>query len=103
MGVSLVEGDGVTVLPDLCRKAPPRAAIIVVYHTHVANQFSDTLKHGLTAAIQKRGAQRNVGNLYNHMGDDLLHLDLIIDGVDDNYVVGQPNGHGRWFDWILPQ
>lgn len=99
---SLVEGDGVGVLPDLASKAP-RDTIIVVFHTHVANQFSDVLKHDLTATIQKIGAQRNVAHLYNNMWDQLLHLDLIIDGVEDNYVVGQTDGHGRWFDWIQPQ
>ena len=75
----------------------------MVFHTHVANQFSDVLKHDLTATIQKIGAQRNVAHLYNNMWDQLLHLDLIIDGVEDNYVVGQTDGHGRWFDWIQPQ
>lgn len=39
---------------------------------------------------------------YNNVQDTgVLHLDSFINGEECNEVIGEIDGHGRWFDWEL--
>lgn len=96
----LIEGDGVALLPDIA-KSIPRDAVICVFHTHVANQFTQQVKARLFDEISTIGEERDIFHLYNNMWDRHLHLDYHIDGRAYSHTVGETDGHGRWFSWNL--
>lgn len=97
----LVEGDGVSLLPDIVEQVP-QDSILCIFHTHVANQIPEDSKKGLLKNIRTIGAKRDVFHLYNNIWDiGKLHLDYFINGTEFNEIVGETDGHGRWFDWNL--
>ncbi len=96
--VHLIEGDGVMLLPQIVQQIPQDSAVCI-YHTHVANQIPDKVKHSLTEHVRKIGSLRDTFHLYNNMWDRDLHLDSIIDGIEYNERIGETDGHGRWFTW----
>ncbi|WP_089744379.1 DUF2332 domain-containing protein [Gracilibacillus ureilyticus] len=100
--VELLEGDGIALLDGVVETLPDNA-LIGIFHTHVANQFPEELKHQLLEKVQKIGAGRDIFHLYNNMWDRKLHLDYFIDGVEHNQVIGETDGHGRWFEWRLQE
>jgi len=98
--VELLEGDGVALLTDVM-KGVPDDTLIGIFHTHVANQIPEKSKRILIEKIQKMGENRDVFHLYNNMWDRKLHLDYFIDGVDYKEIIGEADGHGRWFEWNI--
>lgn len=98
---TLIEGNGVALLPDITAKISEESALCV-FHTHVANQFSSQDKAALEAYIQKLGGERDVFHMYNNMSDTNLHLDAYIDGKAHRSTLAQTDGHGRWFRWLQP-
>ncbi|UJL47693.1 DUF2332 domain-containing protein [Virgibacillus sp. NKC19-16] len=98
--LNLIEGDGVALLPEIIKEIPKDSAIIV-FHTHVANQFSNQDKLMLLEEIRNMGKERDTFHLYNNMWDGELHLDYYLDGNEHNFIVGETDSHGRWFTWNL--
>ncbi len=96
--VELVEGDGIRILDSLAADTPSRSALCI-FHTHVANQFSEEDKELLLACIRRIGQERDVFHLYNNMRDAKLHLDYVVDGVASSLTLAETDGHGRWFRW----
>ncbi|GGF19887.1 hypothetical protein GCM10010954_18320 [Halobacillus andaensis] len=100
--MQLIEGDGVELLPSIARKIP-KGSTLCVFHTHVANQMKDSAKEKLLDHIEAIGRERNVVHLYNNIADTKLHLDLFVNKGREEYVVGETDGHGRWFTWEITQ
>lgn len=98
--IKLIEGDGVGLLPEVVDSLPKESPICI-FHTHVANQIPERLKHELLATIKTIGQKRDVFHLYNNMWDRKLHLDYYLDGKVYTNTVGETDGHGRWFEWNL--
>ncbi len=99
--VKLVEGDGISLLPDIVEQVPTDT-ILCIFHTHVANQIPEDLKRKLLDNVRAIGDTRDVFHLYNNISDiGKLHLDYFINGTEFNEVIGDTDGHGRWFDWNL--
>jgi hypothetical protein len=98
--VRLIEGDGVALLPAIANQIR-EDAVICIFHTHVANQIPDHIKHELERQIKEIGAKRDVFHLYNNMWDRDLHIDYYIHGNEYCETVGETEGHGRWFSWKL--
>lgn len=97
---TLIEGDGVALLPQIAQRIAADSTLCV-FHTHVANQIPDEVKHKLLDTIRHIGGARDVFHIYNNMWDRYLHLDYFIDGTEYNVTVGETEGHGRWFTWEL--
>ncbi|MGG4267000.1 DUF2332 domain-containing protein, partial [Peribacillus simplex] len=57
--VKLIEGDGVSLLSEIAKQIP-EDSVICVFHTHVANQISESIKHKLVEQIKEIGAKRDV-------------------------------------------
>lgn len=76
-------------------------AVICIFHTHVANQIPEQVKHKLEKQIQEIGAKRDVFHLYNNMWDRDLHIDYYISGNKYRETIGETEGHGRWFSWKI--
>jgi hypothetical protein len=98
--LTLIEGDGVQLLPELVSQISKDYAVCV-FHTHVANQMPKETKEKLFAEIEELGKGRDIFHIYNNMKDRDLHLDYYIDGKEHCKVVGQTDGHGRWFTWEM--
>ncbi|MBC6973157.1 DUF2332 domain-containing protein [Bacillus sp. Xin] len=98
--VKLIEGDGVALLSSIAEQVP-EDSVICIFHTHVANQISESKKHNLVEKVKDIGAKRDVFHLYNNMWDRDLHLDYFINGKEYNETVGETDGHARWFSWRL--
>lgn len=98
--VELIEGDGVTLLSGLVETIP-KDSVICIFHTHVANQMAEDIKHELKEKINRIGSQRDIFHIYNNMWDRKLHLDYFMDGLEFNETVGDTDGHGRWFEWNI--
>ncbi|WP_077325233.1 DUF2332 domain-containing protein [Virgibacillus siamensis] len=96
--VELIEGDGVELLPNVVESLP-KDTVICIFHTHVANQLPNAVKQDLMEKVKKLGSSRDVFHLYNNMWDRQLHLDSFIDGVENTQIIGETDGHGRWFEW----
>lgn len=95
-----IEGDGVSLLPELIKQIP-NSSMICVFHTHVANQIPDTLKYQLQETIRNFGQIRNIAHIYNNMWDRDLHIDSYINGIEKTEIAAETDGHGRWFSWKL--
>ncbi|GAK00764.1 LOW QUALITY PROTEIN: hypothetical protein JCM19055_3878 [Geomicrobium sp. JCM 19055] len=96
----LIEADGVSYLSSLVEKCPSHSTVCV-FHTHVANQFNESLKQQLEETVNDLGATRNLFHVYNNMRDSKLRIDSYIDGTKETHVIGETDGHGRWFEWLL--
>jgi len=97
--IQLIEGDGITLLPEIARGLP-RDSVTVVFHTHVANQIPTADKHELTERIAALGEGRDIFHLYNNMWDaGRLHLDYYLAGNAYHEILAETDGHGRWFQW----
>ncbi|WP_175477899.1 DUF2332 domain-containing protein [Halobacillus alkaliphilus] len=97
----LVEGNAVELLEDLVATVPENETLCI-FHTHVANQLSHSMKKDLLYKIRQIGKRRNVFHIYNNMDDQKLHVDAIINQKEQRHTIGQIDGHGRWFEWQPP-
>lgn len=98
--VTLIEGDGIALLPHIIEQVPTDTAICI-FHTHVANQLSKDAKEKLIDTIKDIGKERDVFHLYNNIWDAHLHLDYFIDSKEYNETVAETDAHARWFNWKL--
>jgi hypothetical protein len=100
--IDYFEGDGVELLPHQIRKIPESDAVCI-FHTHVANQIPEVSKRQLQKQVKELGKNKDVFHLYNNMWNRKLHLDCYINGEEECHVIGDTDGHGKWFEWNLLQ
>lgn len=95
----LYEGDLLELLPKIIRSIPAENQI-VLFHTHVANQFSEQLKWSFGELLKEISATRSIYHVYNNMYDENLHHDYLESGkVLEEKIYCAPDGHGKWFFW----
>lgn len=97
---NLIEGDGVALLPKVIKEVPAHTAVCI-FHTHVANQMPEAAKSELLDQVNEIGRNRDVFHIYNNIYDRKLRVDSIIDGKPQTQIIGDTDGHGRWFDWHI--
>jgi hypothetical protein len=95
----LLQGDAVHVLEELSQEVP-KEAVLCVYHTHVANQFSSEKKETLFKIVDRMANQRPICHLYNNMQDGFLHLDILGVNQPTRETIAKTDGHARWFEWM---
>ncbi|ASF39361.1 hypothetical protein CEH05_09580 [Halobacillus halophilus] len=98
----LVEGNALELLETLAANVPANETLCI-FHTHVANQFSPSMKKDLLNKIRQIGKRRNVFHIYNNMDDQKLHVDAVINQKEQRHTIGRTDGHGRWFEWQPPR
>ncbi|MEK9197278.1 DUF2332 domain-containing protein [Ureibacillus sp. FSL E2-3493] len=97
--LQLVRGDGIAKLEDLCELIP-EGEMIVVFHTHVANQIPMEGRQQLVEKLSKISTKRPLYHCYNNMYDPNLHQDYIYDGeIIEKRMMENTDGHARWFNW----
>ncbi|MGR3764358.1 DUF2332 domain-containing protein [Rossellomorea sp. NS-SX7] len=98
--IEFIEGDGIERFPYKTQEISDEHTICI-FHTHVANQIPEPSKRELQAKIREIGRARDIFHLYNNMWDRQLHLDCFINGKEECHVIGDTDGHGKWFQWNL--
>ncbi|PYF05704.1 DUF2332 domain-containing protein [Ureibacillus chungkukjangi] len=95
----MYEGDLLELLPNIIQSNSPENQI-VLFHTHVANQFPAQLKNDFKALLNKMSYTRSIYHVYNNMYDLNLHQEHLENGkVVSKKTFLKPDGHGRWFYW----
>lgn len=73
---------------------------IVIFHTHVANQFSIQLKDDLMQLLNQISTKQSIYHVYNNMFDANLHVDLIENSITTSTrTLKNTDGHGNYFYW----
>lgn len=98
--VKWIEGDGIDTLESVVSRIPENE-VLVVFHTHVANQFSEAEKDQLLERIETIGSKRPIYHVYNNIWDRNLHLDYVSPTSRSARIVGTTESHGRWFTWEM--
>nr|WP_129691204.1 DUF2332 domain-containing protein [Gottfriedia acidiceleris] len=98
--INLLEADGINILPDVVKQLS-NDSILCIFHTHVANQIPEEGKQRLLKTVEDISKNRDVFHLYNNIWDRMLHLDYYIGGIKSEKVIGETEGHGKWFEWRI--
>lgn len=97
--IQLLAGDAVKQIEKVCDQIPLNQ-LVVIFHTHVANQIPSSLKEELMKNLKHISKKRPIYHCYNNMYDTFLHQDYIIDNsIHSERVLGKTDGHARWFTW----
>lgn len=99
--VTLVEGDGVSILQELTTRIP-KTETLCIFHTHVANQMPRPVKENLLEQVRRIGQTRDVFHIYNNIQDRFLHVDMYQSGRLTELTYAETEGHGRAFRVITP-
>ena len=95
----LMKGDAIELLPKVIRQINENHQI-VIFHTHVANQFPKELKQALIEVLKNESQLRPLYHVYNNLYDMDLHQDYISHGeMQSIRILPKPDGHARWFHW----
>ena len=96
---SLLEGDFRKIIPEYIHNHQDDTQI-VLFHTHVANQFPLELKEDLLTMLHKLSQYVPLYHVYNNMYDPNLHVDFINSGETTSLkVLKNTDGHGNYFYW----
>ncbi|MCI0548318.1 MAG: DUF2332 domain-containing protein [Candidatus Rokubacteria bacterium] len=97
----LLEGDGLTLLPDVLRGLPAEA-VACVFHTHTLNQWPGEARERLDALLAEHAANRE---LYRIAAEWLgtPHPELTLTtwraGHTRTRLLARVDPHGRWLEW----
>ncbi|WP_139994130.1 DUF2332 domain-containing protein [Kurthia sp. Dielmo] len=96
----LIEGDFRPLLPLLLKKAQQENTQIIIFHTHVANQFPPALKEELLHLLQTNSMEQPLYHVYNNLFDTHLHVDSIYQGeIVSEKILREIDGHGEYYVW----
>lgn len=96
----LFSGDFKKLIPPIFDDAEINDSQIIIFHTHVANQFPLQIKEDLLAMLDRLSYIQTIYHVYNNMNDCDLHVDFIDQGVTESVkTLKNIDGHGNFFSW----
>ncbi|MFF2175641.1 DUF2332 domain-containing protein [Lysinibacillus sp. NPDC058147] len=99
LDLELIKGDAIKLIKEISRDIN-QDAMLVVYHTHVANQIPMELRLELIEQLKEISLERPLYHCYNNLFDMQLHQDFIDQGqIESIRIMERPDGHARWFKW----
>lgn len=99
LDLQLVKGDAIKLIKDISKEIN-QDAMLVVYHTHVANQIPLELRLELLEQLKEISMERPLFHCYNNLFDTQLHQDFMDQGeIESIRIMERPDGHARWFKW----
>ncbi|MEB2299543.1 DUF2332 domain-containing protein [Lysinibacillus xylanilyticus] len=99
LDLQLIKGDAIKLIKDIS-SGINEDAMLVVYHTHVANQIPMELRLELMEQLKEISLERPLYHCYNNLFDMQLHQDFIDQGeIESKRIMERPDGHARWFKW----
>jgi len=97
---TLVTGDFLQIIPSNLKNVNDDSQV-VLFHTHVANQFNETLKQNLLAMIQDLSEHSPIYHVYNNLYDRYLHVDYISNSIiNEKKILKEVDGHGKYYSWV---
>jgi hypothetical protein len=99
----LQRGDAVTTLPGVLDSLPGELAL-VVFHTHVLNQFTPDAADALEAVFRAYAAHRPLYRVGNDLGGGtpkryVLRLRAYTGDAMQEIILGYADGHARQIEW----
>jgi len=99
LDIKLIKGDAIQLVKELSQTIE-QETMLVVYHTHVANQMPLELRHALMEQLKEISMVRPLYHCYNNLFDLQLHQDFINHGtISSIRTMERADGHARWFKW----
>lgn len=99
LDLELIKGDAIKLIKEISRDIN-QDALLVVYHTHVANQIPMELRLELIEQLKEISMERPLYHCYNNLFDRQLHQDFMDQGeIESIRKLERPDGHARWFKW----
>ncbi|KMN38543.1 DUF2332 domain-containing protein [Lysinibacillus sp. LK3] len=95
----LYAGDFLQLIPSFIKNIDDGTQVII-FHTHVANQFNESLKINLLTMINNMSEQHPIYHVYNNMFDRHLHIDYITHSkTEEKKIIKEIDGHGKHYVW----
>ncbi|MGE7675477.1 DUF2332 family protein [Lysinibacillus sp. NPDC094403] len=99
LDLQLIKGDAIKLIKEISSEINADA-MLVVYHTHVANQIPIELRLKLIEQLKEISMERPLYHCYNNLFDMQLHQDFIDQGeITSIRSMERPDGHAQWFKW----
>ncbi|ATP40519.1 hypothetical protein CSE16_10925 [Solibacillus sp. R5-41] len=96
---TLLEGDFLSLIPKIMEQQD-KTTQFVIFHTHVANQFSKELKQQLLHMLNELSFKQPIYHVYNNMDDNYVHVDYVRHGQTQAIRLLQTvDNHGKYFKW----
>lgn len=96
---TLLKGDLLQLLPTISQNIS-NAHQIIIFHTHVANQFSAQLKENFQQTIMHIAKNKPIYHVYNNMYDENIHVDYLTSQATEQIrLLPKAGGHGEFFSW----
>lgn len=96
---TLLEGDFLTLIPKIIEQQEITTQFII-FHTHVANQFSNELKQQLLQMLGEISYKQPIYHVYNNMYDHFVHVDYVCKGQTQVIkILKDVDNHGKYFEW----
>ncbi|WP_042474342.1 DUF2332 domain-containing protein [Bacillus ndiopicus] len=96
---TLVEGDMLKLIPSIIQEISIEHQI-VIFHTHVANQFSAQLKESFQQTLINMAKNTPIYHVYNNMYDENIHIEFITAHLKEEIrLLPKAGGHGEFFYW----
>ena len=98
--LQLFSGNFGELLPGILNEPTVNGTQIIIFHTHVANQLSQSLKDELTHILHQASIEQPIYHIYNNMVDTDIHVDYVWKGeVTCIKRLSKYDSHGTMFEW----
>ena len=96
--VQMIQGNALDLLPPLLADVPT-TDIPIVYHTFVANQFTEEQRQRLLKIVEEYGSKRDVIHIHNCI-EPHLHATVYRNGERIDIALAHIDPHARWIEWL---
>jgi hypothetical protein len=94
----MIQGNALDLLPTVLADVPA-SDVAVVYHTFVANQFTEEQRQTLLKIVEEYGSKRDVIHIHNCI-EPHLHATVYQDGERIDITLANADPHARWIEWL---
>jgi hypothetical protein len=97
---TLMNGNFIELIPTILNSFASKETQVVIFHTHVANQFPGKLKEELLSFLNEVSLTTPIYHVYNNLYDEQIHVDYIERQITkEKRRLPKPDGHGKSFYW----
>lgn len=96
--IEMIQGNALEVLPKVLADVS-LSDLAVVFHTFVANQFTEEQRQTLLRIVEEYGAKRDVIHIHNCI-EPHLHATVYRNGERIDMALANADPHARWIEWL---
>lgn len=96
--VEMIQGSAIDLLPKELAIVP-KTDVAVVFHTFVANQFTEEQRQTLLKIVEDFGSKRDIIHIHNSI-EPHLHATIYRNGERIDIPLAHTDPHGRWIEWL---